>query len=211
VIADCAGSGNSRVEQRPAPRFPRKSLTTVRRAFRIWRRTRPFWGGLLVIVGASEMLVAERDPLPVVTHIGIQGVAGYLIPAFILLCGLMLWLVPIAWIYYSVLTIMLALGSWITSNLGGFFIGMLIDMVGGALAFAWTTDGDDGSSGWWIRSKPRIAPPSWAPELVTKLQPSHLATRSTAALDWQPVERAALPAPQTTAQGEPYADRRAQE
>ena len=84
--------------------------------------------------------MSERDPHPVVTHIGIQGVALVIIPTFILLCGVLLWLVPIAWIYYSILTILLALGSWITSNLGGFFIGMLIDIVGGALAFAWTTD-----------------------------------------------------------------------
>jgi hypothetical protein len=155
------------------------------------------------------MLVSERDPHPVVTHIGIQGVAGYMIPTLILLCGVLLWLVPIAWIYYSILTILLALGSWITSNLGGFFIGMLIDIVGGALAFAWTTDADYGSAG-WIRGKPRIGLPSWARGQVSPLQPSHLVKRSPAALDWQRVERAALPAPQPTALADPDADQRAQ-
>ncbi len=117
------------------------------------------------------MLVSERAPFPVVTHIGVTGLAGYLIPTFILLCGVMLWFVPIAWIYYSILTIVLALASWITSNLGGFFIGMLIDIVGGALAFAWTTDADYGSCG-WIRGELRIGLPSWARGLYPSFSPA---------------------------------------
>jgi hypothetical protein len=169
VIAYSPGSGNSPVEQRPTPASPGNSLTTARHAFRIWRRTRPFWGGLLVIVGASEMLVSERDPLPVVTHIGTQGLAGYLIPTFILVCGVLLWSIPDAWIYYSLFAILLGLGSWITSNLGGFFIGMLIDVIGGALAFAWTTDADYGSSG-WLRGKPPSGLPSWALDVISRLK-----------------------------------------
>jgi Family of unknown function (DUF6114) len=121
------------------------------------------------MVGASEMLWSERAPLPVVAHIGIQGLAGYLIPAFILLCGVLLWSMPIAWFYYSLLSILLALASWITSNLGGFFIGMLIDVVGGALAFAWTTDADYGSSG-WLRGNPRIGLHSWALGVTSRLR-----------------------------------------
>jgi hypothetical protein len=147
------------------------------------------------------MLVAERAPFQVVTHIGVTGLAGYLIPAFILLCGFMLWLVPIAWIYYSILTILLALASWITSNLGGYFIGMLIDIVGGSLAFAWTTDADDGSPR-RIRGEMRFALPYWAHDLVF-LQRRHLVSRSPLALDWRRVERAALPAPPFAAVPDP--------
>jgi hypothetical protein len=76
---------------------------------------------------------------------------------------------PIAWFYYSLLSILLALASWITSNLGGFFIGMLIDVVGGSLAFAWTTDADYRSSG-WLRGNPRIGLPSWALGVISRLK-----------------------------------------
>jgi Family of unknown function (DUF6114) len=100
------------------------------------------------------MLVSEQAPLPVVTHIGVQGMAGYLIPTFLALCGALLWLNPIDRLFYSLVAIFLALGSWITSNLGGFFLGMLVGVVGGALAFAWTTDAESASPGWlderWI-------------------------------------------------------------
>lgn len=169
MIAYGARSANRRAGQRPTRATFGESLTNARRAFRIWRRTRPFWGGLLVIVGASEILVSEQAPLPVVTHIGVQGLAGYLIPTFMLLCGLLLWFSPITWIYHSLLAILLALGSWITSNLGGFFIGMLTGVVGGSLAFAWTTDAEYASPG-WLTGKPRLALPAKPLDVLIRLK-----------------------------------------
>jgi hypothetical protein len=115
------------------------------------------------------MLVSEQAPLPVVTHIGIQGLAGYLIPTFLALCGVVLWLNPIDRIIYSLLAIFLALGSWITSNLGGFFVGMLVGVIGGALAFAWTRDAEHGSPA-RFHSKPRIALPTGRIVLIFRLR-----------------------------------------
>lgn len=106
-------------------------------AWRHWRHSRPFWGGLFVILGGALTILTERAPLPLVVHIGIQGVAGYLVPIVIVLCGILLWFNPAQRTFYSILAILLALGSWITSNLGGFFIGMMLGLVGGSLAFAW--------------------------------------------------------------------------
>lgn len=108
-----------------------------RRAFRRWRNTRPFWGGLLVILGGSVILLSERAPLPVIVHIGLQGLAGLLLPVILVLCGLLLWFNPAQRVFYSLLSVLLALGSWITSNLGGFFLGLLLGVIGGSLAFAW--------------------------------------------------------------------------
>jgi hypothetical protein len=102
-----------------------------------WRHNRPFWGGLLVLLGGGEMLLSEQAPLPVVIHVGIEGLAGYLLPAILLLCGLLLWFSPEQRTFYSILAVLLSLGSWITSNLGGFFVGMALGLVGGSLAFAW--------------------------------------------------------------------------
>jgi len=107
------------------------------RAFRRWRHTRPFLGGLLVTLGGAEILASERAPLPLVIHIGLQGLAGYLVPVVLVLCGLLLLFHPVQQTFYSILAILLALGSWVTSNLGGFFVGMLLGLVGGCLAFAW--------------------------------------------------------------------------
>ena len=109
----------------------------VLRPWRHWRRSRPFWGGLFVILGGAVIILSERAPLPLLVHIGVQGVAGYLLPVIQVLCGLLLWFNPAQRTFYSILAILLALGSWVTSNLGGFFVGMLLGLVGGSLAFAW--------------------------------------------------------------------------
>ncbi|MFF3869884.1 DUF6114 domain-containing protein [Micromonospora sp. NPDC001898] len=106
--------------------------------WRAWRRSRPFWGGLLVALGGAEILVTLRAPLPVILHIGPQGLAGYLVPVILLLCGVLLVAHPPQRLFYALVSLVLALVSWLTSNLGGFFVGLLLALVGGCLAFAWT-------------------------------------------------------------------------
>ncbi len=106
-------------------------------ALREWRNTRPFWGGLLVFFGGAVILLSEQAPIPVIIHIGLQGLAGYLIPLVMVLCAVLLLVNPVQRTFYALLAVVLALASWITSNLGGFFVGMLLGVIGGSLAFAW--------------------------------------------------------------------------
>jgi hypothetical protein len=103
-----------------------------------WRHARPFWGGLFVTLGGAEMFLTVMAPLPVVVHVGMDGLASYLVPVLILICGLLLLFNPQQRLFYSLVAAVLALGSWITSNLGGFVIGLLLAIVGSALAFAWS-------------------------------------------------------------------------
>jgi hypothetical protein len=108
-----------------------------RSAFWRWRHDRPFWGGLLVTLAGTEILLTVQAPLPVVVHVGMQGLAGYLVPMVLLLCGILLLFNPSQRLFYSLIAAGLSLGSWITSNLGGFIIGLLLGLIGSALAFAW--------------------------------------------------------------------------
>ncbi|MFJ4090832.1 DUF6114 domain-containing protein [Kitasatospora sp. NPDC089913] len=109
-------------------------------AWRGWRGRRPFWGGALVLFGGAEILFTLRAPLPVVLHIGIQGLAGYLVPAVMALCGLLILFNPAQRLFYSILAVLASLGSWLTSNLGGFLLGMLFGVIGSCLAFGWLPD-----------------------------------------------------------------------
>ncbi len=92
-------------------------LRRARRGWRNWRRTRPFWGGLLVVAG---------------------GLLGTVIALVLVLCGILLWLSPAQRAFYSIVAVVLALATFNTINLGGFGIGMLLGITGGALGFAWT-------------------------------------------------------------------------
>ncbi|MGB2566867.1 DUF6114 domain-containing protein [Micromonospora citrea] len=106
--------------------------------WRDWRRGRPFAAGLLIVLGGAEMLLTLRAPLGVVLHVGPQGLAAYLVPTILVLCGVLLLTHPQQRVFYALVTLVLALASWLTSNLGGFVVGMLLALVGGSLAFAWT-------------------------------------------------------------------------
>jgi hypothetical protein len=106
-------------------------------AWRHWRRSRPFWGGLLVLIAAAEILVTERVPVRVILHLGAEGIAGYLLPSVMVVCALLLWFNPQQRLFYSIIAVLLSLGTWVTSNLGGFVVGMVLGVVGASLAFGW--------------------------------------------------------------------------
>ncbi|WP_329259944.1 DUF6114 domain-containing protein [Streptomyces sp. NBC_01478] len=109
-------------------------------AFRRWRARRPFWGGLLLTLGGAEILLTEKVSLKVAMHIGMQGLSGYLLPVMMMLCGLLVLFSPGQRLFYSIVGILCSLGSWVTSNLGGFFIGLLLGIVGSCMTFGWLPD-----------------------------------------------------------------------
>jgi len=71
-------------------------------------------------------------------HFGLEGFLSYLLPAVLLLTGLFVWLTPKQRAFYAIVGTLTAVYSVIGLNLGGFFIGMVLGIVGGALSFAWT-------------------------------------------------------------------------
>ncbi|MFJ5302472.1 DUF6114 domain-containing protein [Streptomyces sp. NPDC088350] len=111
-----------------------------RPAFRGWRARRPFLGGLLLTLGGGWILLTVKASLKVVIHVGMQGVAGYLLPAVMVLCGLLTLFSPSQRLFYSVVGILCSLGSWVTSNLGGFFVGLILGAVGSCMIFGWLPD-----------------------------------------------------------------------
>ncbi|MFC9681152.1 DUF6114 domain-containing protein [Streptomyces sp. NPDC056948] len=120
--------------------MPGGSRGNVRPAFRRWRAGRPFWGGLLLTLGGAEVLLTLKASLDVILHVGMQGLAGYLFPAVMLLCGVLILFNPSQRLFYSVIGVLVSLATWMTSNLGGFFVGMLLGVVGSCLTFGWLPD-----------------------------------------------------------------------
>jgi hypothetical protein len=105
--------------------------------FRHWRRTRPFWGGLVMLLGGAEILLTVWAPLPVVLHVGFQGSLGYLVPIIIMCGAVLVVFTPAQRIFLACVTALLGLASWLTSNLGGFILGMVLTLIGSVMAYAW--------------------------------------------------------------------------
>ena len=115
----------------------------ARAAWRRWRRSRPFWGGLLLVLSGLELLalpltgVLVKGQIKLVIYIGIGGVFGVLIGILLIAAGVVLWVNPTHRVFYGIAGIVLGIISFPASNLGGFVLGMLLAIIGGALAFAW--------------------------------------------------------------------------
>src|SRR5512139_856285 len=109
-----------------------------RRDFRQWRRTRPFWGGLILVVAGLELLwSAHLDLGATVGAPGFEGFMSYLLPAILVTCGVLTWFAARQRMLYSVIAVVTALYSLIGLNLGGFLIGTTLGVVGASLAFGW--------------------------------------------------------------------------
>lgn len=106
--------------------------------FRRWRRRRPFWGGLLLVLSALELFFSGNMNLNGMSvHLGPQGFLSYLLPVLLLVCGLLSWFSPAQKVFYGVVALLTALYTFIGLNLGGFVIGMLLGIFGGSLVIAW--------------------------------------------------------------------------
>lgn len=136
-VAPAAGSGltsGAHARQRPSRRA----------RFRAWRHSRPFWGGLLLILSGLELFAIPlsgdliHGAVKLVIYIGIAGVFGVLIGALLVVAGLVTWFNQTHKTFYGIAGVVLGIVSFPASNLGGLFIGMLLAIVGGSMAFAWT-------------------------------------------------------------------------
>jgi hypothetical protein len=109
-----------------------------RLAFRRWRRARPFWGGFFSLLAGLEFyLTVHQNPLTMSISFGPQGFMAWVLPLVFVMCGLLGWFTPHR-IFYGVIAAVSAVYSLIGLNLGGFVVGMLLGLVGGALLVSWT-------------------------------------------------------------------------
>jgi uncharacterized protein DUF6114 len=70
-------------------------------------------------------------------HLGPTGFLSYLLPLILLVCALLCLFSPAQRLFYGIVALLTALYSFIGLNLGGFFIGMMLGIIGGALVIAW--------------------------------------------------------------------------
>ena len=109
-----------------------------RRPFRTWRRGRPFIPGLCILLAGLEIYWAPHSTVGKLLSMGLPGISSLFIPIFLAVFAITVWFFPTYRVFSGIAAILLALLSLVATNLGGFFIGFLLAMLGGAFAVAWT-------------------------------------------------------------------------
>ncbi|MET8290192.1 DUF6114 domain-containing protein [Streptomyces sp. NPDC048448] len=122
-------------------------LQVFRRNFRSWRGERPFWAGLYVLLAGIPIVYFPYAHLQIghlTMAMGTPGGAGSLIIGVLLfVLGFSLWFQKHVRTFAGVAAILLGLVSIPVANLGGFLVGFLLAIVGGAMAVSWAP-GDSG-------------------------------------------------------------------
>jgi hypothetical protein len=109
-----------------------------RRPFRTWRRGRPFIPGLCILLAGLEIYWAPHSNVGKLLSMGLPGISSLFIPIFLVVFAVTVWFFPTYRVFSGIAAILLSLLSLVATNLGGFFIGFLLAMLGGAFAVAWT-------------------------------------------------------------------------
>ncbi|MEV0781423.1 DUF6114 domain-containing protein [Streptomyces sp. NPDC050423] len=116
-------------------------LSVFRRTFRTWRGNRPFWAGLFTMLGGVPIAYFPYANM----HLGnvtlamstTAGAGSLIIGVLLITLGLTMWFHSIVRVFAGVAAILLALISIPVANIGGFLIGFLFAMLGGALSLSW--------------------------------------------------------------------------
>ncbi|MFI1222139.1 MULTISPECIES: DUF6114 domain-containing protein [unclassified Streptomyces] len=116
-------------------------IRVTRRRFRAWRGHRPFWAGLFTMAGGVPIAYFPYANM----HLGnvtlamstTAGAGSLIIGVLLITLGLTMWFHSIVRVFAGVAAILLALISIPVANIGGFVIGFLLSLVGGALSISW--------------------------------------------------------------------------
>ncbi|WP_228980960.1 DUF6114 domain-containing protein [Streptomyces sp. DH12] len=116
-------------------------VRVLKRRFRDWRGSRPFWAGLFTLLGGIPIAYFPYASLQLgqmtLSMATTTGAGALIIGGLLVTLGLTMWFQQAVRIFAGVAAILLALVSLPVANLGGFAIGFLLALVGGALSIAW--------------------------------------------------------------------------
>jgi hypothetical protein len=118
-----------------------RDFTYWRLRFQAWRGGRPFWAGLLTLLSGGPIIYFPYFNL----HLGhltmamatTAGAGSLIIGILLITLGLTMWYHSIVRVFAGIATILLGLISIPLSNIGGFLVGFLLALFGGALAISW--------------------------------------------------------------------------
>jgi len=130
---------------------PMDRFGLLRRNFRVWRGQRPFWGGLLTVLASVPIIYIPYEN-PSLGSLSIRlattaGAGSLIIGVLLVVLGLTMWFQSQSRVFAGVAAILLSLVSLVISSFGGFVVGFLLGLVGGALGVSWAPDDAGRKSG----------------------------------------------------------------
>ncbi|MBM9619283.1 DUF6114 domain-containing protein [Streptomyces zhihengii] len=116
-------------------------LRVFQRSFRTWRGQRPFWAGLFTMLGGLPIAYLPYADLRLgnitLAMATTAGAGSLIIGVLLVTLGLTMWFQAPVRVFSGIAAIVLALISIPVANIGGFLIGFLCALLGGALAISW--------------------------------------------------------------------------
>ncbi|GGH85081.1 cellulose synthase/poly-beta-1,6-N-acetylglucosamine synthase-like glycosyltransferase [Pullulanibacillus pueri] len=104
--------------------------------FKHWKNTRPFWGATLSLLSGLLILWIPLQLYAIAFAPGSMAFIGFLFGGLILILSVLLYIYPQFNILCGIIIIFLAVLS-VMGALGGFLMGTLVGIIGGAMAIAW--------------------------------------------------------------------------
>ncbi|MEV0451250.1 DUF6114 domain-containing protein [Streptomyces sp. NPDC050600] len=109
--------------------------------FKVWRQTRPFWAGLLTMIGGVPIAYLPYGDMRLgnvtLAMKTTAGAGALIIGVLLITLGLTMWFQPLVRVFAGVAAIVLALVSIPVSNFGGLVIGFLCALIGGGMSASW--------------------------------------------------------------------------
>jgi hypothetical protein len=103
----------------------------------IWCGQRPWLAGLVTLAAGLTITLVPNADVSVVILPGVAGLSGLVLGSLIFVAGLFLIFSPQIHGLIGIAVVLLSLVSFISTNLGGLLVGMILGIFGGSLGFGW--------------------------------------------------------------------------
>lgn len=111
-------------------------------AFSRFRKTRPFWGAIILAWGGWFVMKPALGSFVTMTSLGSGGAVVYILGGGMMAAALVSLFVPAQRHFPALMAAIFSVASLPMANLGGWLIGMVLGILGSGLVFAWTPYSD---------------------------------------------------------------------
>ncbi|MEI4272354.1 DUF6114 domain-containing protein [Klenkia sp. LSe6-5] len=103
-----------------------------------FRRTRPFWGCLILALGGWFVLRPAVGSFSLLLGLGVGGAQVYILGGGMIAAALVALVKPDQRFFPAIMAMIFSVASLPLANLGGWLLGMVLGIVGSGMVFAWT-------------------------------------------------------------------------